>query len=162
MQIKGSTYALFSAVFKRGVFQSRYRRSIPTTLIESLSDELVQSIYTRWRCTIGSGSVIKRGILTLRGAPPSSRIPPSETKGARPREREGKRGEGKRSYQPAMWRCFLKEGDVKQPNRMVTFALSSHNSVRTVRLIPFSSRRTGRTYILVHVSSALSPSRLSP
>lgn len=94
MQIKGSTYALFSAVFKRGVFQSGHRRAIPTTLIESLSDELVQSIYTRWRCTIGSGSVIKRGILTLRGVPPRSWVSPSEAKGEIDRTR-GKEGRGK-------------------------------------------------------------------
>jgi len=69
------------------------------TLIESSSDELVQSIYTRWRCTIGSGSVIKRGILTLPGVSLLSRVSLSETKGvtdrARDRQKEGERGRGK-------------------------------------------------------------------
>lgn len=65
------------------------------TLIESSSDELVQSIYTRWHHTIGSRSVIKRGILTLPGVSLLSRVSLSETKGGT--EQEGGRGKERES-----------------------------------------------------------------
>jgi len=59
------------------------------TLIESSSDELVQSIYTRWRRTIGSGSVIKRGTDFAWRFSSLESLSLSETKGGTEQEREG-------------------------------------------------------------------------
>lgn len=88
--------------FKAGTARNSRRLSSRVCRTNSYKVSILAGIV----CTIGSGSVIKRGILTLRGVSLHSRVSPSETEGAtgEERERERTRG-GKRDRESIILQC---------------------------------------------------------
>lgn len=141
-----SIYTLFDAVFSNALWISKQTQrnlvdslSLSPSLFslshrESLSGELIQSTCTRWRSTIGSGSVIKRDILTLLDAS----LPFTSLRNCK------HNGTGS-IHRPTV--TIFPEGRQRKAERYI-LAYSSHNSVRVVRLISFSSYCAHMTHSL--------------